>query len=227
MEETKECKYCLKKQDIIMFRKNRRKCKDCEKKDGREYRQSEFGKQKAKTWSDNNKEQHAKLQSDWAKNNREHINAKYNARIKIDFAFKLKKSCHRQLLENLKYKKSTTMKYFSCNIELFTEWLKYCFDDDMTMENHGSYWHLDHVIPIATFDLEKEQDLKLCFHYLNYMPLPAKENISKQDKIIPSQIIKHRQNIENFHKEKKLEVNSEYLQLLARHLIMTGNSLEF
>lgn len=63
--------------------------------------------------------------------------------------------------------------------------------------------------------------------HLKYMPLPVKENISKQDKIIPSQIIKHKENIINFHKKNNLKIYDEYLQLLARHLIMSGNSLEF
>lgn len=81
-KDCKYCKYCKETYETSMFRKCRAKCINCEKKDGRAYRQSEHGKTKAKTWTANNKEKHAKLQSDWAKNNREHINAKYNARKK-------------------------------------------------------------------------------------------------------------------------------------------------
>ena len=99
-----------------------------------------------------------------------------------DFTFKMKKNCHRQLLENLK-KKSSTMIYFSCNIEFFTKWMIFCFTDKMTIKNHGSYWHLDHVIPISKFDLTKPEQVHLCFHYLNYMPLYGKENLEKNNKI--------------------------------------------
>jgi len=226
MEDKKQCKYCENLLAKTMFRKNRRKCKNCEKKDGREYRQSELGKEKAKTWSNNNKEKHAKLQSEWAKNNREHLNTKYNARIKEDFVFKMKTLCKSHLKNNIN-KKSTTMKYFSCDINLFVKWLQYCFSDNMSFENHGSYWHLDHVIPVSLFNLNNDNELKLCFHYLNYMPLPAKENISKQNKIIHSQLKVHHKNIINFHEENKLEIDKEYFELLARHLIMSGNSLEF
>ena len=51
---TQLCKYCEKIVEIELFRKNRKKCKNCERKCGREYRKSDYGKQKAKIWSTNN-----------------------------------------------------------------------------------------------------------------------------------------------------------------------------
>lgn len=119
------------------------------------------------------------------------------------------------------------MTYFCCDIELFTKWLEHCFLKEMTMNNHGEYWHLDHVIPVSLFDLNKTKDLRLCFHYLNYMPLPAKDNITKHNKILYSQLLTHMDNIINFHIKKELSIDKEYFQLLARHLKMSGNSLEF
>ena len=225
--ENKLCKYCETEKSIDNFRKNRLKCKDCERKHGREYRKSEHGKQKAKTWSDDNKERHQQLQSDWAKNNRAHINEKYNVRIKTDFQFRIKKFCQSHLLSALKGPKTKrTMEHFSCSVEFFIEWLTFCFDDNMTMENHGTYWHLDHVFPVSLFDLEDEEHKRLCFHYLNYMPLPAKDNFKKHNNILNSQLVKHNENIINFHKEKDLRVDKKYSKLLARYLIITGNPLE-
>lgn len=226
MNTTQLCKYCGLEVNINLFRHNRKKCKSCEKEHGRNYRHSEIGKTKAKKWTENNKEIHAKLQSNWAKNNRQHLNDKYNSRYHNDFQFKMKKMCHKHLLNNLK-KKSSTMKYFSCDIKLFTKWLKYCFTEQMNMKNHGSYWHLDHVIPISLFDLTKSEEVYLCFHYLNYMPLEGKENILKQNKIIFSQLCTHSNNIINFHIQNNLKIDNKYFQLLARHLNSSGNSLEF
>jgi len=226
MDKTQLCKYCDNQVSLDLFRHNRKKCKNCEKKDGREYRQSDYGKNKAKTWSLNNKEHHSKLQSEWAKNNRRHINDKYNERYKNDFQFRMKRLCHRQLLENLK-KKSSTMTYFSCDIKLFTKWIEYCFSDKMNLENHGKYWHLDHVIPISLFNLNNPEELYLCFHYLNYMPLKCKDNLSKHNNIIYSQLLTHSNNIINFHIENNIKIDKKYFQFLARHLNCTGNSLEF
>jgi len=226
MCETQLCKYCEKQISIELFRHNRKKCKECEKLDGRKYRQSEYGKYKAVTWIENNKEKHKKLQSDWAKNNRQHLNNKYNTRYHHDFQFKMKKTCQKHLVNNLK-KSLTTMKYFSCDIKLFTKWLMFCFTDKMTINNHGSCWHLDHVIPVSLFDLNKPDQLYLCFHYLNYMPLFVKDNLVKNNKLIYSQLLTHSNNIINFHIKNVLRIDINYFQLLARHLIMTGNSLEF
>lgn len=212
--ETQLCKYCNNQVNLDLFRKNRKKCKNCERKDGREYRQSDYGKEKAISWSTNNKQRHVELQSEWAKNNRRYLNDKYNARIKVDFNFKMKYMCKKHLLNNMN-KKSTTMKYFSCDITLFTSWLTYCFTDKMNIENHGSYWHLDHVIPVTLFNLENEEDLRLCFHYLNYMPLPGKENMSKHNKIIYSQLISHLDNIINFHIKNELNIDKKVFSIIG------------
>lgn len=225
--ETKYCKYCENNVNKTLFRKNRLKCLNCERADGRAYRSSDYGKQKAIEWSNNNKERHKELQSNWAKNHRDHLNAKFNERMKNDFSFKMKKLCQIQLRRALKNKTNTTMHYLHCNIELFIEWLEYCFTDEMTIDNHGEYWHLDHVIPISTFDLEDENQVYSCFHYLNYMPLKAKDNMSKNKKILHSQLMEHMNNIINFHIKKEIKIDEKYFQLLARHLTMTGNSLEF
>ena len=40
-------------------------------------------------------------------------------------------------------------------------------------------WHLDHIRPCASFDLSDINQQKECFHYSNFQPLWAKDNISK------------------------------------------------
>ena len=49
----------------------------------------------------------------------------------------------------------------------------------MTWSNYGTYWHIDHVIPIASFDLSNEQDRVKAFHYTNLQPLEAVKNMKK------------------------------------------------
>lgn len=52
---------------------------------------------------------------------------------------------------------------------------------------HGVYgWHIDHIVPCASFDLSKPEEQKKCFHYTNLQALWWRDNIVKGDKIIGS-----------------------------------------
>jgi hypothetical protein len=54
----------------------------------------------------------------------------------------------------------------------------------MTWANHGE-WHIDHIRPLASFDLRKEDHLVLAFHYTNLQPLWAQENLRKGARYAP------------------------------------------
>ena len=45
----------------------------------------------------------------------------------------------------------------------------------MTKENHG-LWHVDHIIPCASFDLSKPEEQARCFHYSNLQALWSRED---------------------------------------------------
>jgi hypothetical protein len=54
----------------------------------------------------------------------------------------------------------------------------------MTWENWAHRgWHLDHIRPLASFDLTDESQLKEAIHYTNLQPLWAEDNIRKHAKI--------------------------------------------
>ena len=59
------------------------------------------------------------------------------------------------------------------------------------------------------------------------MPLSVYDNLSKNNKIIFSQLLIHSDNIINFHIKNNINIDKKYFQLLARHLKSSGNSLEF
>jgi hypothetical protein len=66
-------------------------------------------------------------------------------------------------------------------VENLREHLASQFTDGMTWENYGSYWHIDHIKPVAAFSflVPEDQDFKDCWSLSNLQPLKAKENLSK------------------------------------------------
>lgn len=76
-------------------------------------------------------------------------------------------------------KSERTMELVGCTTEQLREHLVSLFKPGMTLENHGSYWHIDHIRPVASFDLSDPEQVKQCFHYTNLQPLTATENLKK------------------------------------------------
>ncbi len=63
--------------------------------------------------------------------------------------------------------------------------LEKLFTPEMTWDNFGTVWHVDHQIPIAVFNFEKPEhiDFQLCWSLKNLQPLQATKNISKGCKL--------------------------------------------
>lgn len=53
----------------------------------------------------------------------------------------------------------------------------------MSWYNYGE-WHLDHIIPLVSFDLTNRWQFARACHYTNYQPLWWWDNISKGAKIV-------------------------------------------
>jgi len=56
------------------------------------------------------------------------------------------------------------------------------FTDSMTWENYGSYWEVDHIIPIVVFNFQTPEDIdfKKCWALSNLQPLEKKLNRIKK-----------------------------------------------
>lgn len=101
-------------------------------------------------------------------------------RISKDPIYRLIKYRRRRRLFVLKnINKNHTLKDLGSSIQEWKQYLESKFDENMTWENYGSYWHLDEVIPCTSWNFSNEIEQKACFHYLNSQPLEAKINLSK------------------------------------------------
>ncbi len=99
--------------------------------------------------------------------------------------YKLKAYCRFRIWSALKglQKSKRTMKLLGCTIDELWTYLESKFTEGMTKENHGK-WHVDHIIPCASFDLSDPEQQEKCFHYTNLQPLWAIDNMKKHTKFI-------------------------------------------
>jgi hypothetical protein len=105
----------------------------------------------------------------WCKN--EH-NTNMNYRIKKSLAARLR---------TVLVKNDSTMNYIGCNIQYLREWFEYNFTSEMNWDNYGSYWSIDHIIPVCKFDLTLEDEKLKCCNWTNLMPVTIKFNSSKKE----------------------------------------------
>lgn len=57
------------------------------------------------------------------------------------------------------------------------------FKRGMHWNNHGTVWHIDHIIPLSKFDLTDPMQRKRANHFTNLQPLYVHENMSKGARI--------------------------------------------
>lgn len=76
------------------------------------------------------------------------------------------------------YKKSRYI-----NIKEMVKNLESQFDENMTWENYGIYWDIDHILPKCLFDFSDMEQIRACWSNENVRPLRKEENALKSDTI--------------------------------------------
>ena len=74
-------------------------------------------------------------------------------------------------------------KYIGTDLFSVREWLKDRMVDGMTWNNYGEKWVIDHIVPMRMFDIKNEEELKICWHYKNLMPLFKSDNLNKEGNV--------------------------------------------
>lgn len=101
--------------------------------------------------------------------------------------YRIKKSLAARLRTVMK-KNSSTMNYIGCNIQFLRDWFSYNFTPEMNWTNYGSYWSIDHVIPVSHFNLENEDEKYKCWNWSNLVPLETSKNSSKKNILNDEQV---------------------------------------
>ncbi|HUX62015.1 MAG TPA: hypothetical protein VMV32_11935 [Ignavibacteriaceae bacterium] len=140
---------------------------------------------KAKAWRKRYKEEHF---IEYCARRRRYI----KNRITNDIDYRIKKNMRMRITQSVNgtklYKHSIDL--LGCSIEEVRNHIESQFKKGMTWDNWGVFgWHIDHIIPISSFDFTKKEDQYRCWHYTNLQPLWWKENVMKADNIIERQLI--------------------------------------
>jgi len=184
----KTCTKCQEEKPTTMFYKQkhgkfgvRGYCKICSDKKQMEWREKnkkhlfEYGRK----YREDNKN-YFKQYRQW------YMKDYYKKRVAIDPAYKLMKNYRSRLHNIFKggfYKEKTTLELIGCSPKQLKEHLEQQFVKGMNWDNYGSEWHVDHILPCASFDLTDKTQREQCFHFSNLQPLWATDNLSKGCKI--------------------------------------------
>lgn len=133
----------------------------------------------------NNPEAKKKSRDKWFEKNPNYKLEYDRRKKKEDLGYRLRKQLRSRLGQAIRYnqKSGSAVKDLGCSIDELKQHLESLFQPGMSWEN-WSYngWHIDHIIPLASFNLrDREQLLKAC-HYTNLQPLWGIDNLKKRDK---------------------------------------------
>jgi len=129
------------------------------------------------------KEEYAVVTKAWREKNSEYIkewNRLYTIkRYHNDPVFALKMNQRTRVRAILKKNKcAQTHELLGCSFQELKIHLENQFVDGMSWENMGE-WHIDHIIPLVSFDLSIPENQKIAFNYKNLQPLWAIDNLKK------------------------------------------------
>ena len=165
-------------------------------------------KQANKRYYKKNKQSVDKYRSKWAKENRDHLR-EYHKKWREennDQWLETKRNYERnrkasdpiyKLIGNFRTAIWTTLKennieknghYFDVlgyTPEELKEHLEKQFTDGITWDNYGE-WHIDHIIPISSFNFTTmyDKEFKQCWELSNLQPMWGPENIKKSNNIL-------------------------------------------
>lgn len=79
-----------------------------------------------------------------------------------------------------------TIEAVGCTYLKFKEVLESRMPAGMTFDDlFNGRAHIDHIIPVSLFNMESEDELKLCFSYVNSRPMWSADNLSKSNTLLP------------------------------------------
>jgi hypothetical protein len=175
----KTCSRCKESKEIELFGKKSSWCKACKCDYAKDYREKnkDLVREKNKEWYDSKGREHRK---EYRKKRLELDRQYEQQRYYNDPNFRMRKILRTRLLKTIKGIKTSKslMRYIDIDISTFVNWIEYQWHDNMSWDNYGVLWEVDHVVPCSSYDLTLEDDKSKCFHWSNMRPFLKDTNMS-------------------------------------------------
>jgi len=140
-------------------------------------------------WDNSNREYKRQRQREWTKSYRLNNPKKYKEQCRQNRRKQAEKPINR-ILKNVRKRlrdvmrgKRNALNVVGCTRQQLQEHLQSQFTDQMHWNNYGTYWHVDHIVPVSHFDLTNSEHIKLVHHYTNLRPMEAVANMMRGNKI--------------------------------------------
>jgi hypothetical protein len=214
---------------LLQITEDVRMCTNCGKvgpnDQFRKDKKNEFYLKRCNTCSDSDKEYRKKPEvivamvkhrAKYAENNHERILERrriydkiYREDPKVKLITNMRSRLYKALSIDYASKSDTTKEMLGCTMDFYQQWLEFNFqyDLEMTVDNYGAYWQIDHVKPCKSFDMTNPVEQAKCFHWTNTRPLEKKKNNEKNDKIIEQDLLIQKVRIKLFLKEQATDSN--------------------
>ena len=142
------------------------------------------GKAKKDEWVQKNRKHVRTSQKLWRTNNKASVNAYIRKKYATDNRFKISVLLRGRFRKALKRRQvnGSAIRDLGCSIAELEIYLQTKFQNGMTWGNHGK-WHIDHKVPLYSFDLTDRGQLLRALHYTNLQPLWATDNLKKGRKL--------------------------------------------
>ena len=150
------------------------KCREAGRKSA--VKRRKLNKDTTHLWREKNKEKIAEYNKMYAQQNRKEITKKScelnKIRRKNDPVYVLMRRERVRVYDALKgiRKTAKTETLLGCSYDFFRGYIEGKFVENMGWHNMGE-WHIDHIRPLASFDLNDAEQQKQAFHYTNQQPL--------------------------------------------------------
>lgn len=191
MKQCKVCKRVLSESEFYMRKetgKLRTNCIRCFAEGRRQYYKNnkEAVRKRQDNYYEKNRDAINAYKSKWQKDNADRRKVRLSERYKNEPNYRIAVNLRNRLLKAIQnnQKHGSTLEILGCSIDEFVSRLENMFIGNMSWNNHGTVWHIDHIRPCSSFDLSKESEQRICFHYTNMQPLFAKDNLVKGNRII-------------------------------------------